>query len=71
MTAGQPRLFAVQQEQSAWHIELMAAADGTASPERYFDFEGGSIFLSFWFAAFGDECVEAISRLGVVRKVAS
>jgi hypothetical protein len=60
----------VPHAKSAWHIELLATADGVAEPDRYFDFIGGSIFLSFWFAAFGEECVEAISRLGVVRKAA-
>lgn len=30
----------------------------------------GAVFMPVWFAAFGDECVEAISRLGVVRRIA-
>jgi hypothetical protein len=30
----------------------------------------GEIFMPVWFAAFGDECVDAISNLGVVRRVA-
>lgn len=29
----------------------------------------GSIMLPVWFAAFGDECVEAISKLGVCRTI--
>lgn len=42
--------------------------------DGYFDFVGtsarsGSIFIPVWFAAFGAECVDAISRLGVVRTV--
>ena len=28
------------------------------------------VYMPIWFAAFGDECVEAIGRLGVVRKIA-
>ncbi len=28
------------------------------------------VYMPIWFAAFGDECVEAISRLGVVRRIA-
>jgi hypothetical protein len=52
---------------SAWHPELWATADACAMPFRYFDFIGGSIFMPVWFAAFGEECVEAISRVGVVR----
>lgn len=52
---------------SAWHPTLWAEADAVAFPFRYFDFVGGSIPLPVWFAAFGDECVEALSRIGVVR----
>lgn len=58
---------------SAWHPRLWAACDGAAMPYEYFNFvggpNGGSMYVPVWFAAFGDECVEAISRLGVVRKV--
>ena len=62
----------VPHAKSKWHTELWSTAHGCAMPTRdgYFDFVGGSIFLSFWFAAFGEECVEAISRLGVVRRIA-
>lgn len=60
----------VPHAKSAWHITLLATADATAEPERYFDFTGGSIPYPVFFAAFGAECVEAIGRLGVVRKVA-
>ena len=52
---------------SAWHPELWAKADGCAYPFDYFDFVGGSVFMPVWFAAFGEECVEALSRVGVVR----
>jgi hypothetical protein len=52
---------------SNWHPELWAAADACAMPFRYFDFVGGSIFMPVWFAAFGRECVKALSRVGVVR----
>lgn len=52
---------------SNWHPELWAAADGCAYPFRYFDFVPKSIFMPVWFAAFGDECVEALSRVGFVR----
>lgn len=62
----------VPHAKSRWHIELMESADGICVPGAgYFDFIGGSIFMPIWFAAFGDECVEAIGRLGVVRKVAA
>jgi hypothetical protein len=30
----------------------------------------GQVYMPCWFAAFGDECVDAIGRLGVVRRVA-
>lgn len=52
---------------SAWHPELWAAADGCAYPFTYFDFVPKSMFMPVWFAAFGAECVEALSRVGVVR----
>lgn len=57
----------VPQAKSAWHNRLWAAADGVAVPFQYFDFVGGSIMLPVWFAAFGDECVDALHRVGVVR----
>lgn len=64
----------VPHAKSAWHNELWAAADAIAVTEAWFNFiggpAGGSIMLPVFFAAFGDECVDAISRLGVVRKVA-
>lgn len=52
---------------SAWHPELWAAADACAYPFAYFDFVGGSIFMPVWFAAFGEECVDALHRVGIVR----
>ena len=60
----------VPHAKSAWHITLLAQAHATAEPERYFDFHGGSIPYPVFFAAFGAECVDAISRLGVVRVAA-
>lgn len=61
----------VPHAKSAWHIRLLATAHGVAEPEAYFDFHGGSIPYPVFLAAFGDECVEAIGRVGVVRKVAA
>ena len=52
---------------SAWHPLLWADADACAVPYVYFDFVGGSIASPVWFAAYGDECVDAIGRVGVVR----
>lgn len=52
---------------SKWHPDLWAAADACAMPFDYFDFVPRSIFVPVWFAAFGDECVEALHRVGVVR----
>lgn len=58
----------VPHSKSKWHIALMETADGSVAPSMgYFDFDGGLIFIPFWFAAFGHECVDAISRLGKVR----
>lgn len=52
---------------SAWHPKLWKAAEAVVVPDSYFDFVGGSVMLPVWFAAFGDECVEAIGRLGKIR----
>lgn len=67
----------VPHAKSAWHLELLATADGVAAPaDGYFDFVGsrevnkGSIFMPVFFAAFGDECVDAIGQLGAVRRLA-
>lgn len=57
----------VMHAKSAWHPALWAAADACAMPFAYADFVGGSVFMPVWYAAFGDECVEALSRVGVVR----
>jgi hypothetical protein len=57
---------------SAWTIRLWERADGIALPPRWFDFDnGGSIFLPVQFAAYGEECVDAISRVGHVRRLES
>jgi len=62
----------VPHAKSAWHIELMSSpAAIVASYGGYFDFKGGSIFMPVMFAAFGDECIEAISHLGRVRILAA
>lgn len=60
---------------SAWTLRLWAAADAVSLPSAgWFNFtggpSGGSISTAVMFAAFGPECVEAISRLGVVRRAA-
>jgi hypothetical protein len=53
---------------SAWTIRLWTSGAGIALPPKWFDFVGGPIFLPVQFAAFGDECVEALSNLGKVRR---
>lgn len=64
----------VNHAKSRWHNRLWAACDGAAITPEYFDFvggpNGGSMFVPVWFAAFGGECVDAIGRLGVVRRIA-
>lgn len=60
----------VPHAKSAWHIELWNACDGATTPGRYWDFVGGSILMPVWFAAFGDDCVAALSRIGRVRVLA-
>ena len=70
----------VQHCRSRWHSELWASADGLADPNgttpsgSMFQFmrdgQLQNVYMPVVLAAFGDECVEAISRLGVVRKIA-
>jgi DNA N-6-adenine-methyltransferase (Dam) len=55
------------QAKSAWHITLWAKADAIAVPFAYFAFIGGWIPYPVCFAAFGEECVDALHRVGVVR----
>jgi hypothetical protein len=62
-----PGIALVGHAKSAWHPELWAKADAVAMPFAYFDFVGGSVFMPVWFAAFGEECAEALHRVGVVR----
>jgi hypothetical protein len=58
---------------SPWHVSLWDSADAWVAVAR-FQFtslvRNGWAFMPVFFAAFGDECVDAISRLGVVRKIA-
>ena len=53
-----------------WLSRLWAEADGIALPTTggSFQFVGGYPFLGVFFAAFGDECVDAIGRVGLVRR---
>jgi len=54
---------------SQWFIDMWSEADGiVVCRDGFFDFVGGSIFMAVFFAAFGDECVEAIARIGTVRR---
>lgn len=53
---------------SRWYPRIWAAADAIALPQvANFRFVGGTIARPVWFAAFGSECVEALSRVGYVR----
>ena len=61
----------VPHAKSRWHIDLFADAPAiTVSQRGFFDFIGGSIMLPTWFAAYGDECVEALRNIGPVRRIA-
>lgn len=54
---------------SAWFFDLWDAADAICAPGvEMSKFVGGPIFMPTFLAAFGDDCVEAISRLGKVRR---
>lgn len=53
---------------SAWFFDLWNAADAMCAPGVEMSrFVGGPIFMPCALAAFGPECVEALSRVGVVR----
>ena len=60
----------VQTSKSTWFYELWNDADGIAFHSETVPFVGGQVFMPVCFAAFGPECVEAISRIGVVRVAA-
>jgi hypothetical protein len=58
---------------SRWLNVLWESADALTVPENIGSFEfasGRTMRLPVYFAAFGEECVEAIGRLGVVRRAA-
>lgn len=55
-----------------WLDPLWAVAEGFHLAQPRFEFAGGiglGIPCRILFAAFGDECVDAISRLGIVRVI--
>ena len=68
----------VQHCRSRWHSTLWREADGLADPNQeghpMFQFmrngKPTNVYMPVVLAAFGDECVDAISRVGVVRRVA-
>ena len=60
--------------QSQWTIDLWNTDAAVMLPPKWFDFEGirpgfstGSMWCPIFFAAFGDDCVEALHNLGRVR----
>lgn len=57
-----------------WFHRLWASADAITLPAdtamKFVNGTGGGIPIRIVLAAFGDECVEAIARLGVVRRIA-
>lgn len=69
----------VQHCRSRWHTRLWATADGLADPNTatpngsMFQFlKDGAlvhVYMPVVLAAYGDECVDAIARLGVVRRI--
>lgn len=66
----------VQHCRSRWHSRLWSTADGLADPnppDAMFQFLMNgtltNVYMPVVLAAFGDECVEAVGRLGVVRTV--
>lgn len=57
----------INQGKSTWYLKLWAYADAMAMPFTNLVFVGGAVFPPLIFAAFGDECVDALHRVGVVR----
>ena len=54
---------------SAWFDRLWSAADAVVAPGVHASkFVGGPILMPVLLASFGDECTEALGRLGVVRR---
>lgn len=56
---------------SSWHPAIWSAADAIGTPDTRVNFvshrSNGEVMFPLFFAAFGDECVDAIARLGPVR----
>jgi len=59
---------------SQWVIDLWNEADGVCLPARWFSWPGpggdgrdASVWISWFFVAFGEECVSALDNLGRVR----
>lgn len=53
---------------SSWFIRLWADDEAALTiTQRLFAFEGGQVYLQCFFAAYGNECIEALSRLGPIR----
>ena len=56
---------------SAWFDRIWREADAVVAPGIHASkFVGGPIFMPVFAAAFGEECVEALGRLGVARRAA-
>jgi hypothetical protein len=64
----------VPHAKSIWFFDLWASKAAMAQTPRRVIFVSavgsGDVLLPTVFAAFGEECIEAISRLGVVRQAA-
>ena len=52
---------------SVWFYRLWNDADAIVYHHQTISFVGGQVFMPVCFAAFGDDCVEAISHLGRAR----
>ena len=54
---------------SGWFDRLWSSAEAVVAPGVHASrFVGGAIFMPVLFAAFGDECCEALGRIGTVRR---
>ena len=53
---------------AAWHRRLWRAADGVAFTDKAIWWDGRGFPYACMLWAFGEECVEAIGRTGLVRK---
>lgn len=61
----------VPHARAQWHRDLWDSADALAHPGRFYFHARREIFMPVLFAAFGEECADALQRIGTVRTLRS